>query len=187
MSNYNFFNKLDVIKFFKATNDLSLQKAIVDELDRLDNMKEKQEFVTQIKNAGIDVKSLNSNKPYSERYNKNKELSYEQSEKELQKFRNALEEDEEITSKLNPYMKEMYNSNKDEYELATIIKDAFDYNEEDNKVFKSQNYYNMQQTFQNRIEEFNQKQEEKLNQNRIESNSNKNDNINIDTILKNLD
>lgn len=185
MSNYNFFNKLEVIKFFNATNDLSLQKAIVDELDRLDNMKEKQEFVSQIKNAGIDVKSLTSTKLYNER--KNEELSYEEAEKELRKFRNNLEEDEEITSKLNPYMKELYNNNKDEYELATIIKDAFDYNEEDNKVFKSQNYYNMQQTFQNRIEEINQKQEEKLNQNRIERNSNKNDNINIDFILKNLD
>lgn len=185
MSNYNFFNKIDLIKYFNATSDISLQKAILNELDSLDSLEEKQDFVSKVKGTGIDLKSLTSTKLYSEK--KNEELSYEEAEKELRKFRNALEEDEEITSKLNPYMKELYNSNKDEYELATIIKDAFDYNEEDNKVFKSQNYYNMQQTFQNRIEEFNQKQEEKLNQNRIESNSNKNDNINIDFILKNLD
>lgn len=185
MSKYNFFNKIDLIKYFNATSDITLQKAILNEFDSLDSLKEKQDFVSKVKGTGIDIKSLTSTKLYNEK--KNEELSYEEAEKVLRKFRNSIEEDEEITNKLNPYMKELYNSNKDEYELATIIKDAFEYDEEDNKVFKSQNYYNMMQSFENKIQNYNNKQEEKLNQNRVERNSDKNDNINIDFILKNLD
>lgn len=189
MSNYNFFNKLDVIKFFKATSDVNLQKAILDEVDKLESLEEKQHFISKVKNAGIDLKNLTSKELYSERYKQN-EKSYEDAEMEMIKFVNMYDEEEDKISKMNPYQKDLYENNKSEYELSNIINEAFDYDEEDNKMTKSYKYYQMQQMFENKINEYNKKQDEILKQTRreIELNKDENDdNITIDYLLKNFD
>lgn len=182
---YNFYNKISCVKFFNCDNDLELQKAILNEFDKLSNMEERQEFTSAIRDAGINIHNLTSTKSYTK--HDNEELSYEQAQIKMQEFRNAIEEDEEVTKNLSPYMKNLYDTDKDQFELASIVNEAFDYTEEDHKVIKSQNYYNMMNSFNNRIQERSERHEQERAENRARRKDDRDSKVNIDEIWKNID
>ena len=182
---YNFYNKISCAKYFNCDNDVELQKAILNEFDKLSNMEERQEFTSAIRQAGINIHNLNSNKSYTK--HENEELSYDQAQRKLQEFRNALEEDEQATAGLSPYMKNLYDTDKDQFELASIINEAMEEHPEDNRIIKSQAYYKMQHNYAMKLDEYNQKQEQARQERKAEREAGQNSTVNIEDIWKELD
>lgn len=186
MSKYNnIFSKHDVIKYFQVDNDLQLQKAILNEFDKLNSLEERQEFTSAIRQAGINIHNLNSNKSYTK--HENEELSYDQAQRKLQEFRNALEEDEHATAGLSPYMKNLYDTDKDQFELASIINEAMEEHPEDNRIIKSQAYYKMQHNYAMKLDEYNQKQEQARQERKAEREAGQNSTVKIEDIWKEID
>lgn len=185
MANYNFYNKISCVKYFNCDNDLQLQKAILNEFDKLSNMEERQEFTSAIRNAGIDIHSLTSNKSYTK--HENQECSYEEAERRIQEFRNAIEEDEEATKNLSPYMKNLYDTDKDQFALASIINEAMEEHPEDNRIIKSQAYYKMQHNYAMKLDEYNQKQEQARQERKAEREAGQSSKVNIEDLWKEIE
>ena len=185
MNKYNFYNKISCAKFFNCDNDVQLQKAILNEFDKLSNMEERQEFTSAIRQAGINIHNLTSNKSYTK--HESQECSYEEAERILQEFRNNLEEDDKATAGLDPYMHNLYNTDKDQFELASIINEAMEEHPEDNRIIKSQAYYKMQHNYAMKLDEYNQKQEQARQERKAEREAGQNSKVNIEDIWKEIE
>lgn len=186
MSKYNFYNKISCVKFFNCDNDVELQKAILNEFDRLSNMEERQEFTSAIRNAGINIHNLNSTRSYTKHVNE--ELSYQEADQKIREFANNFNQELDKEANMNAYQKSLYQNDPEAYEWSEFINEAMEENPEDNREFKSADYYKMQHAYAMKMQEFSDKRNQQLEENRARREAQQNDNRpTVKDILDNLD
>lgn len=191
MAKYNFRNKIECVKYFGATSDIDLRNKIVNEYDKLKDMNEIRELIDRVRNAGIDpVNGLNNDRPYNYREDSKRELSYEESQRRLAEFRNAIEEDEDITKNMSVYERELYNNNKEEYNLYKLVNEGMDmYESEKGRTIHTYKYENKTKEYAERMEQYAKMQEEKRNQNRIayERSKEESESVSLDDVINSID
>lgn len=191
MAKYNFRNKIECVKYFGATSDIDLRNKIVNEYDKLKDMNEIRELIDTVRNAGIDpVNGLNNDRPYNYHEDSKRELSYEESQRRLAEFRNAIEEDEDITKNMTVYERELYNNNKEEYNLYKLVNEGMDmYESEKARPSHTWQYEQKAKEYQERMARYNETQKQKLQENRqaYERSKEENGTVSLDDVINSID
>lgn len=186
MRKYNFFSKNDLIKYFNATSDIDLKNKIVNTYDKL-SFNEALDFINAIKGTGVNVtQGLTSDRPYKPSHED--QLTYQEADQRLREFANDFNQDLDIQETLNPYERYLYNQeDKSDYEFLQILNEAEKTNEEDNREFKSQQYYNMQKIISDKMDNYIANRQQEKAERKARAEAQEKSKVNIEDIWKNID
>ena len=186
MSKYNFYNKISCAKFFNCDNDAQLQKAILNEFDKLSNMEERQEFTQCIRNAGINIHNLNSTKSYTK--HDNEELTYQEAEQRLRAFANMFDQEQDKLEKMTGYEKDLYQNKPEEYELYKLVNDGMDlYESEKGRTTHTYTYEEKSKEYAERMNNYHEMREQARQERKARAESQEKSKVSIDEIWKNID